>query len=238
MNTICPPEPGATQVRELFDSLASRYDLFNRLTSMGLDQSWRRRAVEGIAPGMRVLDLGCGTGDLALACAVKAGPRGSVLGIDFSGSMLEIARRRSKPDWINLRFKIANAEDLPLAEEPFDAVVSAFVLRNLYGRLDRVLAGVRGSLRPFGHISFLDITEPEPAWLKQAWRLYMRTAVRLCGRALFGGDYPETYVTDSAARFFKPAEMAAKLKERGFGAVRVSNLFLGIITLYEAENSR
>src|SRR5438105_213149 len=88
------PSPEPDSIRQIFDGMAPKYNIFNRLTSFGLDRRWRRKALEPLKKGMRVLDLGCGTGDLCLEAAKRLGHDGEVTGVDFSAKMLEVARRR------------------------------------------------------------------------------------------------------------------------------------------------
>ncbi len=230
--------PDSESIRRMFDNLAGRYDLFNHLTSLGLATQWRRQTLMPVKPGMRVLDLGCGTGDLALAAIRKMGTEGEVVGIDFSANMLAVAKKRYEATGLNgrhaLRFELKKAEDLPLQEASFDLVVSGFVLRNLYENIESVLGGVYRSLKDGGRISFLDLTEPPSAALRGFWRLYMNTVVALYGRLLFGRRYPEFYLTQSAERFLKAPEFMGQLRAAGFRDVRSRSFLFGIIRLYEA----
>src|SRR3990167_7253312 len=140
MNSQENPDPQAIQ--HMFDRLARRYDLFNRLSSMGLDLLWRRQALASVSEGMRVLDLGCGTGDLSLGAAKRLKGSGQVTGLDFSKPMLEVAHERLKklkPESARLvQFVSGRAEGLPFEDAPYDLVLSGFVLRNLHGKIDDV----------------------------------------------------------------------------------------------------
>jgi demethylmenaquinone methyltransferase/2-methoxy-6-polyprenyl-1,4-benzoquinol methylase len=230
--------PDAQTIRRMFDRLAPRYDLFNRLTSFGMDSRWRRHALEPLCPGMRVLDLGCGTGDLAIEAARRLGGRGEVVALDFSAGMLELARRRYARTGMNgngrVRFELRRAEEVPFEEARYDLVLSGFVLRNLYENIDAILAGVFRSLKPGGQISFLDMTEPASRLKAGVWKLYMNTLVALYGKALFGSDYPTTYITDSAGRFVKAEGFLAKLRAAGFADARARSMMLDVVTLYRA----
>lgn len=232
------PKPG--EIREMFDRLAPRYDLFNQLSSFGMDSVWRKKALEPVKPGMRVLDLGCGTGDLCLDALKRLGNTGEVVGLDFSKKMLDFASRRAQKQGFwqtkHLRFVNEGAQSLPLSDDkPYDMVISGFVLRNLYEMIDRVLEGVRRSLKGGGQISFLDFTEPPNPVILVLWRFYMNSVVALYGKILFGKDYPDFYMTESAKRFVKPVEFVKKLEEAGFKNIQMQTFMFGIITLYQAQ---
>ncbi|MBI2095523.1 MAG: ubiquinone/menaquinone biosynthesis methyltransferase [Candidatus Omnitrophica bacterium] len=220
----------------MFDRLAGRYDLFNHFTSFGLAGRWRALALGPLRAGMRVLDLGCGTGDLCLGAARRVGVSGEVVGLDFSEAMLAVARRRLEKERpvARVSFVREKAESLPIEEDPYDMVVSAFVLRNLYENTRPILSGVLRSLKEGGGVSFVDMTEPENAWWRFCWRAYMNSVPALYGRALFGKDYPSSYITDSAKRFLRAAKFAKLLEEMGFKNVRVRSFMGGMVSLYQA----
>ena len=231
--------PSAHYIQAMFDRLAVRYDLFNHLTSLGLASLWRKETLKPLKPGMRVLDLGCGTGDLAIDAIKKIGASGEVVGLDFSENMLALAQKRYQKLGFNgrhrFRLVLKKAEELPIEAEPFDLVVSGFVLRNLYENIDPILDGVYRSLKPGGQISFLDITEPPNIASRLFLEFYMNTAVALYGKILFGKDYPAQYLTESAKRFFKSKDFIEKLKAKGFKEVSARSFMMGVITLYQAR---
>ena len=232
-------QPDSKTIQSMFDRLARRYDLFNLLTSLGMAKFWRHKALEPLQEGMRVLDLGCGTGDLSLEATSRLKRAGEVLGLDFSVNMLAIARRRYEKmgSPMNGRFRLVqkSAEELPVEREPYDLVVSGFVLRNLYQNIDTILSGVWRSLKPGGRISFLDITEPAGPVRLKLWRFYMDTLVEFYGKALFGKDFLPHYLTESADRFVKPPEFVEKLKAAGFLDVTVRKFMMGSIVLYQGR---
>ncbi len=204
-----------------------------------MDNVWRNAALEAVRPGMRVLDLGCGTGDLALGAAKKMGAGGGeVVGLDFSQNMLSAAQARYekiKGGLAAVRFVALKAEDIPFEEAGYDLVLSGFVLRNIYEHIDSILQGVRESLIPGGKIRLLDFTEPPSRAWKKMWQLYMNTAAKVYGRILFGKQFPDTYLTRSAARFAKPAEFVTKLRAAGFKNIESQAFLGGIIVLYKAD---
>ena len=225
-------------IRQMFDSLAWRYDLFNRLVSLGMDNSWRNKVLRDIPTGSRVLDVGCGTGDLTLQAAKQVAPFGEVVGLDFSSKMLEMAEKRyqalGRP--INGHFKLVqkSAEELPLDEKPFDLVLSGFVLRNL-PEIDRVLVGVYHSLRPHGELRFLDFTEPPNRLARALFHAHMNTYGTLFGRLLFGKDFPAGYMAESAKKFAKPEEFLQKLKRAGFMRASAERFWFGTVVIYRAR---
>ena len=230
--------PDPLFIKHMFDRLARRYDLFNQLTSFGLAPLWRKAAVGPVRAGMRVMDLGCGTGDLVIEAARKMNGSGDVVGLDFSANMLAVAQRRSEalagPLKNRIRFLLKSAEELPADEEPFDCVVSGFVLRNLYQNIEKILGGVYLSLKEGGGVSFLDITEPPNPLVLGIWKIYMNTLVGFYGKLLFGKDYPVFYLTESAKRFLKKDEFVRSLKKAGFKDVKTRDFMFGIIVLYQA----
>jgi demethylmenaquinone methyltransferase/2-methoxy-6-polyprenyl-1,4-benzoquinol methylase len=239
LNLDATPAPDAEYIRSMFDRMARRYDWFTAVIGFGQAQRWRRAALAPVAPGMRVLDLGCGTGDLSVAAAEAVGRSGEVVGLDFSEAMLGVAARkyarRRREGWGAFTPWPGRAEALPLPTGPFDVVVSGFVLRNLYAQIERILEGVRRSLVPGGRVSFLDLTEPAHPILRGGFRLYMLGPVGAYGAALFGRDYPIPYLPDSARRFLKAHEFPQALRRAGFEDVRVRSFMLGTVTLYSAR---
>ncbi len=241
--SMFPSAPPTSQhIQGMFDRLARRYDLFNHLTGLGLASRWRRIALEPVRAGMRILDLGCGTGDLSFGAVQKMDGQGEVTGLDFSKNMLDHARKRAgkiEPRaQALLRWVEKKAEDLPFENSPYDGVISGFVLRNLYENIDAILTGVHRSLKPGGFIRFIDITEPENILVRWVWQFYMNSAVVIYGKLLFGKDYPSFYLTESARRFLRAAHFMKKLESGGFSNVRAKPLMLGMVTLYEAVKPR
>lgn len=237
-STAIPPSDNAS-IRVMFDRIARRYDLFNFLTSLGMDTRWRAQALSVVRAGMHVLDLGCGTGDLSFGAARRAGAHGRVTGLDLSPAMLEVARSRA----LRLRGPAApitwiegRAEDVAAPGEGFDAVVSGFVLRNIRAHMDAVLTRLRSAAKPGAPIALLDFTEPSGKVRRALWRTYMDRIVPLYGRVLFGADYPEGYMSASAACFDKPEQFAAKLRSAGFVDVSYKLFMMGSIVLYSARN--
>jgi demethylmenaquinone methyltransferase / 2-methoxy-6-polyprenyl-1,4-benzoquinol methylase len=212
-------------VRDMFDRIAPVYDLMNRVMSLGLDVRWRRMTARAVVrPDDRVLDVCCGTGDLALA-DLEAG--GNVTGLDFSERMLARARRKSDAiEWVR-----GDATALPFPEDTFDAVTVGFGVRNL-AELESGLRELARVLRPGGRLGCLEITRPTGA-LRPFFRLWFDGLVPLAGRVLPGGS-AYTYLPASVRRFPGPEDLAAVMEGAGFAAIRWKLLGGGIVALHTA----
>lgn len=226
------PDPEPARVAELFDELAPAYDRFNFISSFGLDGYWRRRATAGLAEGAKVLDLGCGTGDLTLAAARKVGPAGRVTGVDFSGAMLELAREKARAAGAgNAEFVTAGADRLPFADGAFDAVVSAFVLRSLAGIRERCASEMRRVLRPGGEAFLLELTRPRPPGLRHLHYLYLRFLVPVIGRLAAGSRWPRGYLESTVLAFPAPEEYSRWFAAAGLELSSISRMSLGAASL-------
>ena len=231
----------------MFDGLVERYDLLNRLISLGLDRGWRRAAIRAVAPGPgdRILDLGCGTGDLLALLAAQTDAsldaqhdKGSIsgqklrpVGIDVSAAMLGRARARLGE---NVGLARGSAFALPFRSGVFQGAVSAFVLRNLRD-LEGAMAELARVLAPGARIGLLDVTEPHPA-LRPVFDLYFRLAAPALG-ALVGRRGAYQYLAASLAQIPAPAEMCRLLAAAGFADCTARPLTLGMVTLFTARRS-
>jgi demethylmenaquinone methyltransferase/2-methoxy-6-polyprenyl-1,4-benzoquinol methylase len=210
-------------VRTMFDRIAPRYDLMNRVMTAGLDRRWRRLAVrEAVWPGDRVLDACCGTGDLAVEAERRGG---RVVGLDFSERMLERARSKSGTiEWVR-----GDALDLPFEDGVFDAVTVGFGVRNL-DDLDRGLRELARVTRPGGRIAVLEITRPR-GFLRPFFRVWLDAMIPLAGRVLPGGK-AYTYLPASVRRFPGPEDLSRLLEAGGFRDVRYRLLGGGSVALH------
>src|ERR1700694_4397001 len=157
----------------MFDRVAPRYDLLNRLLSIGTDREWRRRALDlaRLGESGRALDVGTGTGDLALALLARSPRSATVAGVDISSGMLEIAERRAAKAGVAARYErlIASVESLPFADATFDVAMAGFVIRNV-GDIPGGLREMRRVLRPGGRAVILDLHTPRNPTVRRLYR--------------------------------------------------------------------
>jgi demethylmenaquinone methyltransferase/2-methoxy-6-polyprenyl-1,4-benzoquinol methylase len=220
----------------MFGDIAARYDLMNALMTGGRHHAWRRLAARALVrPGDRVLDVGCGTGDLALAC-LRAGAA-SVLGVDFARPMLTHARRKARTRRARgVSLAVADATCLPLADASVDVWCSAFVVRNIPD-LDAALREAFRVLRPGGRLGILEIPRMEPSPLRPFARAYFQRVVPLVGRAVSGHASAYRYLPVSVDHFLTPPELASKLAA-GFEVREVRRLMFGTVALHVAVKPR
>ena len=223
----------ASAVREMFGAIAPRYDLLNHLLSGGTDRRWRRVCADEVRKRLRpascrILDLGCGTGDLSMNFAAPA----RVTGCDFSWPMLRIGSNKvsmaGKAGQIT--FLAADALALPFPDSRFDAVVSAFVLRNL-ANIDLGLAEMRRVLHPGGVLGVLDFSMPGVPLLGGIYRFYFNRILPRVGRLISGVDGAYRYLPESVGSFPGPVELCARIEGAGFKAAEYRLLTGGIAVL-------
>jgi len=204
-----PPAEKAAVVEAMFDRIAPRYDLLNRLLTLRLDQRWRRMVVRhaGIGAGDVVVDLGCGTGDMC-TLATAAGAR--VIGVDFAAVMLLTARRRGRPgDLVR-----ADAGALPFPSACASVITSAFALRNFVS-ISRVLAEAARVLRPGGRLALLEVDAPAGALARRGHELYFRRLVPLIG-GLLCDRAAYAYLPQSTAYLPATPELLQLVTDAGF----------------------
>lgn len=216
----------------MFDAIAPTYERVNQITSLGRDRHWRRKAVSlaGVWPDDRVLDVACGTGDLARAFAA-AGPRG-VVGADFAHNMLSLAAGRGDR---GLTWCRADALTLPFADESFTIVSCAFGVRN-FQDLSRGLGEMYRVLAPGGRAVVLEFGLPRSSWLRSTYQFYFRHVLPRLAR-LISGDHSGAYdyLPRSVATFLDADEMVGVLRGVGFGPVEARPLTLGVAIAFVAH---
>ncbi|GAC1660664.1 MAG: bifunctional demethylmenaquinone methyltransferase/2-methoxy-6-polyprenyl-1,4-benzoquinol methylase UbiE [Candidatus Acidiferrum sp.] len=237
-------EDASRQVREMFTQIAPRYDLLNHLLSLQLDRVWRARVARRLRPILArpeavVLDLCCGTGDLALA--LGKGAQARIFGADFAHTMLLRARektalassrgganRMSTPP---MGFFEADALRLPFADASFDLVTTAFGFRNL-ANYEAGLREISRILKPHGTLAILEFTEPPEGLTGQAYRWYFRKVLPKIGGLLSGQRAAYSYLPKSVSRFFRPTELAALMSAVGYQSVEFSVWTLGTVAMH------
>jgi demethylmenaquinone methyltransferase/2-methoxy-6-polyprenyl-1,4-benzoquinol methylase len=222
----------ARRVRGVFDSVASRYDLMNDLLSMGLHRVWKAYAVAvaALRPGMQVLDIAGGTGDLARAFAAGVGSQGRVVLTDINESMLRVGRDRLLDQGVVLPTAACDAEHLPFADASFDLVSVAFGLRNMTHK-EAALAEMGRVLRPGGRLLVLEFSRPA-ALLQKPYDWYSFTWMPLVGRLVARDADSYRYLAESIRMHPDQATLKAMMKAAGFGHVDVHNLAGGIVALH------
>ena len=217
-------------VQRMFDAIAGRYDLMNRVMTLGQDQRWRRFVVEKAGdPGAgRMLDLATGTGDIA-ALIRRSHPQAMVIGADFSRNMLAEAKRRF-PD-AAISWPACDANHLPFADEVFAAVTFGYLLRNGDDTLS-VLQEVHRVLRPGGRAVCLDTTPPAGNLLSPFVRCYLCYGIPLLGRLIASDEAAYAYLTGSTMDFYSTEALAGLFVQAGFTNVGYKKFMLGAIGVH------
>jgi len=215
-------------VAAMFGRIAGHYDLMNTVMTLGLDAGWRRAVAGAVGAPTRVLDVGTGTARLAQALT-EAHPAAAVIGVDFSEPMLRAsATPRTTP------LAAADALMLPFPDDSFDAVTSAFVVRNLADMRAGIAEQAR-VLRSGGSLVVLDTTPGPRNWLRPLSRLYFDRVVPLLGRLIAGDAAAYTYLPASSAAFLEPEDLAQVLRAHGLQNPTVRRLALGCVALVSAR---
>ena len=231
----------ASAVREMFTSIAPRYDLLNHVLSFNVDRVWWWRTARTFRhiltrPEARVLDLCCGTGDMAFALQRLAGKSSAqIVGADFSHAMLrratfKSAARAAAPDWIE-----ADALNLPFPDSHFDLVTSAFGFRNL-ADYDAGLREIARVLRPRGECGILDFGEPKGV-MGALYRIYFKQVLPRVGTVISGVRGPYAYLPASVERFPSPEEMLTRMKNAGVEEATWTPYTFGIAGLYRGKKA-
>ncbi len=222
----------ARRVRQMFGRIVPRYDLLNRAMSLGMDRRWRRLAAEAAMPeGALALDLGTGTGDLALELR-RRGAR-LVTGLDFTPRMLAAARAKAGTSG-GLALLQGDALSLPFREGTFDCVTSTFLLRNL-ADLPAGLREMARVLRAGGRLVCLDMTHPPPGAFASLYRFYFNRLLPPLSGAISGDRAAYRYLPNSLAGFPAASELCGLLEQAGLERVSVRRLAAGAVALHSAR---
>ena len=240
-----PPSQHRAFVREVFHRVAERYDLMNDLMSFGLHRLWKQALVERVLPrhgtaGQReILDMACGSGDIALRCFARAPESTAITLCDSNREMLRQAQRRinalpaHRTRDRRLRLLCAEAERLPFPGRVFDAYTIAFGIRNATC-IATALREARRVLRPGGRFFCLEFSQAHLPGLEQAYAAYGSHVIPALGKCVVGDDAPYRYLVESIRRFPPPQRLCAMMEEAGFSRVACERLGGGIVALHRA----
>jgi demethylmenaquinone methyltransferase/2-methoxy-6-polyprenyl-1,4-benzoquinol methylase len=218
-------------VNRMFARIAHRYDLMNRLMTGGQDVHWRRLLVSQAAlpPGGRFLDVATGTGDVAFEALRQQPDLALAAGADFSLPMMHVGHMRAGSQ--RVRWTAADTLCLPFPGDTFDAVASAFLMRNVVD-VPAALAEQRRVTRPGGRVLVLDVPRPPDTLRGRIFRFYFRQVVPRLGGLISGQPDAYSYLPRSADSFIRPAELAALLESAGLRQVSYRMLMLGTVALH------
>lgn len=232
MNPIDHPtdKERSQNVRAMFDRIAQRYDLMNRLMTAGQDMRWRRVMLQkaALTSRGRLLDLGTGTGDVPME-ALRSYPGLLCLGADFSEGMLRAGSARTGA--VGVRWLSADALQLPFSAEAFDAVTSAFMMRNVVD-LQRALVEQHRVLRPGGKVVCLDTTPSPYSVLRPVLRFHLQRVIPFLGHLLAGNREAYTYLSVSTESFLSAEELDKHIRAAGFSDVSFMRMMFGTVALH------
>ena len=235
------PDKSPDRIAGMFDAIAPRYDLLNRLLSAGIDRWWRKRAIDSLGlTGREVLvDVATGTADVALeACAPRRGRARAarVVGVDFARAMLErgVGKVKAAGEASRVVLVHGDAMRLPVATASSDAVTIAFGIRNVH-TASVACAEMARVLKPGGRLAILEFGVPRVPGLSGAYQWYFRAVLPRVGRLISGHTGAYSYLPASVGTFTPPAEFARMLEAAGFDSVRADPLTIGIVYLYTAR---
>lgn len=228
--------PSTSGIRTLFDNIASDYDRLNHLLSLGIDRSWRRRALKWIVePGkpQQILDIACGTGDFSIAIARKASPETLVTGVDLSEGMLSVMAGKVAAQGLEGRivFEQGNCESLRFADDTFDRVTIAFGIRNFENR-ETALKEILRVLKPGGSLVILELSVPSPGPLRWCYNLYFTHILPLVGGLISGDRAAYRYLPASVLAFPGKGEWMRTMEGSGFSDVSHKAFTFGICRMY------
>ena len=228
-------EDKGTQVRRMFDSIAGRYDMLNRMLSLGMDRLWRRKTVDSLRPSspQRILDVASGTGDLALLMCRRLQPQ-QIIAADLSEEMMAVGRRKAtKAGYASrISFEHQDCMTLTYSDHSFDAITVAFGVRN-FADLERGLSEMERVLRPDGQLRILELSTPKHFPMKQLYALYSRTIIPLVGSWFSLEKSAYRYLPASIRKMPQGREMVRLLERQGFD-VQVRTFTGGTCSLYSA----
>lgn len=234
-------ESAGRPLYQIFTRIPDRYDLINHVITLGMDTGWRRRAAEACLQDRpsRILDICCGTGDLAITIAKLADYSLEITGTDYSQPMLKIATAKAMilPQGKNIDFIHADAGQLPFADSCFDCIAISFAFRNLTYKnpgTSRYLEEILRVLRPAGKFVIVESSQPKSTFIRFFHHLYLRCWVFPAGYLLSGNKKAYLYLLESSLHFYSVEEMQKFLLKAGFKQITARRLFFGAAAVYTA----
>lgn len=227
----------AAQVERMFDHIAPTYDQLNHTLSLGIDRSWRKKAIDTLRHyrPQQMMDVATGTGDFAILACRELQPQ-SLIGTDISEGMMNVAREKVKQAGLSDRISFAREDctALSFADSTFDAVTVAFGIRN-FEHLDLGLREMCRVLRPGGHLVILELSTPDRFPMKQLFFIYSKVIMPLIGKLISKDNSAYTYLPESIRAFPQGEVMQKAIQKAGFSEVHFKRLTFGICTLYIAS---
>lgn len=224
------------QVEQMFDNIAPAYDQLNHTLSLGIDKSWRRKAIDWLKPyrPQRIMDVATGTGDFAILACRELQPE-HLVGTDISEGMMNVGREKVKKAGLSGKISFAREDctSLSFADNSFDAITVAFGVRN-FEDLDKGLSEMCRVLKPGGHLVILELTTPERFPMKQLFAVYSRLVIPTLGKLFSKDNSAYKYLPQTIKAFPQGEVMRGVISRAGFGEVRFRQLTFGICTLYTA----
>jgi demethylmenaquinone methyltransferase/2-methoxy-6-polyprenyl-1,4-benzoquinol methylase len=223
-------------VAGVFDSVASKYDVMNDVMSFGIHRIWKKIALAhtGLKKGQCALDVAGGTGDLTIELSKQVGAEGEVVMSDINATMLEQGRRRLIDKGIagNVKFVVANAEDLPFEDNSFDCITIAFGLRNVTHQ-DRALASMYRVLKPGGRLLVLEFSKPVMPGLDKAYDFYSFNILPKMGKVIANDEDSYRYLAESIRMHPDQATLKKMMQDAGFERCTYHNMTGGIVALHK-----
>jgi len=236
-----PQEPSRTQVWKMFDRVAHRYDFLNRILSLGIDRSWRKKMTSLLPPGngLKILDLATGTADQLLFLFAHSRRVKRGVGMDLAEKMLEIGRvkvqRRGLADVIAL--KKGDATQIQEQGSPFDAVTISFGIRNVADVM-RALREIHRVLKEGGRVLILEFSLPENRWVRGAYLFYLRHILPRLGGWISGDSYAYRYLNETIETFPYGEAFCGLLETVGFRNVAAHRVTFGVATIYQGDKPK
>lgn len=241
MNKTVTPynKPDSTkkeEVKEMFDNIARRYDFLNRLLSLGIDVTWRRKAIKFLQPSNPkiILDLATGTGDFAME-ALKLQPK-EVIGLDLSNEMMDVGRKKANTHNVSsiVSFIQGDSELMPFEDNYFDAITVGFGVRN-FENLEKGLLEMKRVLKTGGKIAILEAAKPVNPILRWTFDIYFQYILPLVGKLLSKDHRAYSYLPESVNAFPEGEKFVAILNKIGFKQSKWVPLTFGICAFYTCE---